>query len=107
MSEHATTGNIPTFQQRHRLGLALESADITTDEIAVEIGKSVTTVRNYLAGRTTPGRATLIAWALRCGVPFEWLEHGIESNGPDDGPADQGRASFPCKTDNVHHLRVA
>lgn len=77
--------NVPSFEQRHRMALALEWAGVSNDEMAAEIGKGTTTVRNYLAGRTKPGRAILRVWALRCGVPFAWLEHGNVdlTDGPD------------------------
>lgn len=42
------------------------------------IGKSRNTVGNYLAGRSKPDLAVLRVWALRCGVPLEWLRTGAE-----------------------------
>lgn len=45
----------------------------------------MTTIRNYLSGRTQPTRAVLVTWALRCGVPLDWLIYGTvsEPNTPD------------------------
>jgi transcriptional regulator with XRE-family HTH domain len=42
----------------------------------LEVGRN--TVSNYLHGRTQPSAAVLRVWALRCGVPYEWLAAGVE-----------------------------
>lgn len=81
-----TTENVPTFGLRHRLALALEAAEVSVAAMADELGVSRNTVGNYLAGRTTPPRPTLRVWALRCGVPFEWLWTGEVPQTPPDGP---------------------
>lgn len=44
--------------------------------MAAELGVARNTVGNYLAGRTSPARSVLRVWALRTGVPFEWLLNG-------------------------------
>lgn len=106
MSEQRSPGAVPTFELRHRLARALEAAGVSNEEMAEEIGRGVTTIRNYLRGRTIPERAVLVTWALRCGVPFDWLAYGVE---PDDGgprtPSDLPGQSSPCMTDNVVPLR--
>jgi transcriptional regulator with XRE-family HTH domain len=63
----------------------MEDADLNPEVMAVEIGRSVTTIRNYLAGRTVPTRAVLVTWSLRCGVDLDWLATGIEE-GPGAPP---------------------
>jgi transcriptional regulator with XRE-family HTH domain len=83
MAEQASTAGIPTFEMRHRLSLALEASGVTAADMAVELGVSETTIRNYRAGRTTPNRSTLRVWALKCGVPLEWILTGeIDLRGP-------------------------
>ena len=77
MSEQSNPTNVPQFELRHRLDLAMEWAGLKPEDMATEIGRSATTIRNYLSGRTTPDRGHVIAWALRCGVPFGWLESGM------------------------------
>lgn len=89
MSTVEVHDTIPRFELRHRLQLALEHADVSNAEMAAELGVAETTIRNYLSSRTTPHRGTLIAWALRCGVPFEWLAHGTVP-GRDGGPGPDG-----------------
>lgn len=71
-----TTTTVPVFGLRHRLSLALDHADVSVQEMADELGLSRNTVGNYLAGRTRPHKAVLRVWALRCGVPYEWLVSG-------------------------------
>lgn len=105
MRREQASGNVPVFGMRHRLALALETADVSNEQMADEVGKSVTTIRNYLGGRTHPGRAVLVTWALRCGVPFEWLAYGVESDGPRD-PAEQVNKTFPCHTDDLAEQRA-
>lgn len=66
----------PRFELRHRLARALEWGGISREQMAVQIGVGVTTVRNYLSGRTLPTRAAVEVWAQRCGVPVDWLLNG-------------------------------
>jgi len=44
--------------------------------MATELGVARNTVGNYLAGRSRPSKSVLRVWALRTGVPFEWLQSG-------------------------------
>lgn len=67
---------VPVFGLRHRLALALDYSGVSVHDMADELGVSRNTVGNYLAGRTTPHKAVLRVWALRTGVPFEWLARG-------------------------------
>lgn len=83
--QHAARAGGPQFQLKHRLALAMEIADVDRDGIATELGVHKNTVANYLRGETRPSRSVLRVWALRCGVPFEWLETGRSAGDPDDG----------------------
>lgn len=67
---------LPEFEMRHRMALALEYGSVDVNEMARELGSSRTTISNYLHGRTRPRRSDLVVWALRCGVPFEWIVEG-------------------------------
>ncbi len=87
------TGVVPRLELRHRLGLALDYARISVSEMADELGVSRNTAGNYLAGRTRPNRAALRVWALRCGVPFEWLETDDQGD-PDVTSTDSGRYPY-------------
>lgn len=61
------------------------------------------TMGKWLRGERVPSRRTLIAWALRTGVAFDWLD-GRPS--PDDGGPVSGEAEFAC-TPRLRHLAVA
>lgn len=78
----------PQFQLRHRLGLALEAAGVTPEEMAAELGVHVNSVYNYMSGRTHPKLAMVKLWAMRTGVPYVWI---IDGDDADDG-VEQGRA---------------
>jgi transcriptional regulator with XRE-family HTH domain len=83
---------VPQFEMRHRMQLALEYAGVSVNEMAAELDASRTTVSNYLHGRTKPKRPHLIVWAMRCGVPFEWLVNGESvPNGDTKEAAPTGR----------------
>jgi transcriptional regulator with XRE-family HTH domain len=78
---------LPEFEMRHRMELALEYGSVSVNEMARQLGVSRTTISNYLHGRTQPRRGDLIAWAMRCGVPFDWLvgadsEHVLDDDEP-------------------------
>ena len=84
------------FDLQDRLAKSLRVANVSVQEMADYLGVGRNTVGNYLAGRTRPSRSALIAIALRCGVPLEWLEHGtMPSDGPDDGGGWAPRGSNP------------
>lgn len=67
---------IPRWTLGDRLRKARELAGLQQIELAAELGIHRGSVANYESGRTTPNRPVVMAWALRCGVPFEWLRDG-------------------------------
>jgi transcriptional regulator with XRE-family HTH domain len=71
---------IPDWNRGERLRKARKSADLSTDEVAVHLGCSERTVRNYEMGATRPDRPALMAWATLTDVPLWWLE-----DAPDGG----------------------
>ena len=68
---------------------AREYAGLEQTELAHDIGISRQTVTNYEKGYVHPRKATVMAWAMRCGVPPSWiLSKGAESprtDGPGGG----------------------
>lgn len=64
---------------------ALRVAEISSNEMADYLGVSRTSVSAWINGRNEPRRTALIAWALRTGVPLEWLETGKAPTSP-SGP---------------------
>lgn len=106
MSETSTVANVPQFHMGDRMRKALDYADVSVQQMADELDVSRGTVSNYMALRTQPNRATIRVWALRCGVPFEWLAHGVEADSGPDDPSEQVSKSSPCMTDNVTSLHT-
>lgn len=88
MSEaHVTTG-VPSWDLHHRLHRALEYADVKVAEMGSYLDVSSKTMTNYLSGRTQPRDGLVRAWALRCGVSYQWLRYGTLPEDGDDGGAD-------------------
>ncbi len=83
MSNASPATVAPRWELHHRLARSLEFGSVKVSEMASYIDVSERTMSNYLAGVTQPRRPALIQWALRCGVPLAWLEHG--DNAPDGG----------------------
>jgi transcriptional regulator with XRE-family HTH domain len=90
------TNTTPQFHLGDRLRKALDHSSTSVQAMADELGVSRTTVSNYIALRTKPNRATLRVWALRCGVPFDWLAHGTEHpNDPNTQVSDDSSCNPP------------
>lgn len=64
------------FDKSDRLAKALRIGGISSNEMAEHLDVSRTTISNYINGRTEPKRSVLRDWAMRTGVPLEWLEDG-------------------------------
>lgn len=79
---------IPTWNLSDRLTKALRHAKVGVSEMGEYLGVTRNTVGNYLHGRTVPDKRTLRLWAIRCGVPLEWIEDGVitEGDGPPEPP---------------------
>ncbi|MEV4902390.1 helix-turn-helix transcriptional regulator [Citricoccus sp. NPDC055426] len=75
---------IPHFDLTDRLRKAREVTGLGQREFAEEIGISLKSVTNYENGHTAPRQIVMKAWALRTGVPLEWLQTGEYpmDNGP-------------------------
>lgn len=90
MSEIAISGAIPEWTLADRLRKSREHAGLHQQQLADEIGVSRRSIGKYEDGITTPRRPVLIAWALRCGVNWEWLTTGTA--------ADKGAPEPPTST---------
>lgn len=68
---------IPEMTLGWRLKLSLAQADMGQQEMADELGVSRATVSAWLNDRGAPPRKGFMKlWAMRCGVPLEWLTGG-------------------------------
>lgn len=85
MTQMPNPGEVPTFDKADRLAKALQHTNVSVQAMADYLGVSRNTVGNYLARRTPIPRASVIAWALKTGVPFKWLETGIADSDDPEG----------------------
>jgi hypothetical protein len=61
-----------------RLRKALRVAGVSVGEMADYLGVNRNTVGRYINGHGRPDRRTMRLWAIRCGVPLDWLQDGDE-----------------------------
>lgn len=71
------------FTLGDRLAKALAVANMSNQDMAEALDVSRNTVSNYINGNTHPKRLYLKEWAVRTGVPPEWLETGHVPHGPE------------------------
>jgi transcriptional regulator with XRE-family HTH domain len=69
-------GTIPDWDLADRMRKALREAGIGIQEIADYLEVARGTVSTWINGRNAPSRQTLRLWAMRTGVPYEWLKDG-------------------------------
>ena len=67
---------VPEFDLADRMRKALRTSGVGVQEMADYLGVARNTVSTWINGRIEPSTQTKRLWALRTGVPFEWLEHG-------------------------------
>lgn len=72
----AEVGSVPQWTLGDRLRKAREHAGLQQVELGDDLGIVRNTVGNYEGDHTRPQRPTIVLWALRCGVPLEWLLTG-------------------------------
>lgn len=100
-----TNERIPHFTRGDRLRKARTLTGLSIREFAKEIGVSHGTVTN--AENDEDVRPiTYKQWAVKTGVPLEWLLHG---NGTDGGPSGGQEVTQPTAplVSPVRHLRAA
>lgn len=82
----------PEWDLADRMRKSLRHADIGVAEMASYLGVSPASVSNWINGHNRPSKPTQRLWAMRCGVPLNWLLEG------------EARASFNRLN---HRLRLA
>ena len=70
--------------------MALRDADVTVQEMADYLDVGRNTVSRWINDRGVPGKQTMRLWALRTGVPLQWLETG---QAPAGKPGPEGARS--------------
>lgn len=93
MSTQEQSGHIPPLTLGWRLRMSLETTGISVQEMADELGVERRSPSRWMHDQGTPPRSAFVkVWALKTGVPYEWLATGIE---PDDGPEGGGDQQKP------------
>src|SRR5687768_1609876 len=95
---------VPSWDLADRMRKSLREADLGVQAMADYLDVARNTVSTWINGHITPSKQTLRLWSLRCGVPLEWLEHGIEDSGDiePDGPDTLGESSSRWKVAYLH-----
>ena len=79
--------NLLDFDVADRMRKSLRVSEVSVQEMAEYLGVQRNSVGRWINGHVNPSRQTLRLWALRTGVPFEWLETGRDARNPrPDGP---------------------
>ena len=83
MTAQSEMWDLLTFDKADRMRRALRVSDVGVQEMADYLGVARNTVSTWINGRIVPNRQTMRLWALRTGVPLEWLETGdLPGGGP-------------------------
>lgn len=80
------------FDLADRMRRALRVSGIGPGVMADYLGVRRETVSTWITGRITPDKRTRMLFAMRTGVPIEWLETGQV---PDQGPTPDGGSELP------------
>ena len=56
-----------------RMRKALRISGWSVQEMSEYLGVAPNTVSTWINGRNRPSPAAVRLWAMRCGVPYEWL----------------------------------
>ena len=117
MTSYAASGQVPEWTMGDRLRKARMTTGLTAKDFAAEIGVSTKTALDAEGDRREPRRITLLAYAMRSGVPVEWLEtgnapppdgpRGVQYTARDSNPEPADSAHQPHSLAQIHPLRAA
>lgn len=77
---------VPQWDLSDRLAKSLKVGNVSVQEMADYLEVHRNTVSAWINGRITPSGQTIRLWALRTGVPYEWVRNGVEPSDSPDGP---------------------
>ena len=78
MSEQPDEVTVPAWDVADRMRKSLRHADLGVQDMSAYLGVARNTVSTWINGKIVPSKTTLMQWALRTGVPFEWLAGELE-----------------------------
>jgi len=73
------TSNPLEFDRADRMRKSLRVSGLTVHEMAEYLGVTRGTVSTWINGHIAPSTQTMMLWAMRTGVPFEWLTDGVDT----------------------------
>jgi transcriptional regulator with XRE-family HTH domain len=73
----------PEWDLADRMRKALRESGTGVQEMADYLDVSRTAVSTWINGRIRPGTQTLMLWAQKCGVSYDWLVSGTCPKGGD------------------------
>lgn len=102
----ATNERIPALTLGWRLKMALTEGKVSREEMADQLGVTVSTLSRWQGDRgTPPARAYVAQWALITGVSRSWLEHGIGPSDPGDGSGEDRPDASDAVAQLAHRKR--
>ena len=85
MSTAPEAGHIPEWDMADRMRKTLRDSGASVASVADYFGVNRNTIGNWINGHITPDLTTQRLWAMRFGVPLEWLQTGATVPTPPDG----------------------
>lgn len=75
-----STETVPEWTLGWRMQRALTHAHLHVEQMSDELGVSRSTVSRWINDKGPVRPIYLKQWALRCGVPYEWLATGVKQS---------------------------
>jgi len=85
MSIEPISHELLKFSQADRMRKSLHLAGVSVQEMAEYLDVNRNTVSRWINDEREPKRSYIRLWALRTGVPLEWIETGEMPDGGDGG----------------------
>lgn len=89
MTAGVAIGGVPQWDLSDRARKALRVAGISVTEMGEYLGITRETAGRYINGKADMPLQTMRLWALRTGVPFEWLKTGEAPSPGGDGASSE------------------
>jgi transcriptional regulator with XRE-family HTH domain len=76
-TELERAGSVPAWTLGDRMAKARRAASLSTNDMTEFLEAHRNSVTGWERDRIRPKLATLRLWAMRCGVPLDWLRYGV------------------------------
>jgi transcriptional regulator with XRE-family HTH domain len=106
MTDVLALGIIPEFEIGDRMRKALQKSGMTSLDMAEYLGVSQASVSNWINNRHEPTKQTVMLWALKTGIPFEWIATGCTPRDLNPEPTDSGSSWLASVIDLPSPLRA-